>query len=168
MVAFDFKPHSVQLADSFVKAAEKNALWIAGQVAELAGCSETATDDDSLLPADPPPSLLLELAAVAHLRQWESTGVIKLLDADLPTSDQALKEIATKLDHGFASFGSIETAELWHRVNATWCQRLAWDGNSILGADIVLCSLNDDDVFIEALAKLLLAHRRRLRESGSV
>lgn len=162
MVTIRVDSQSAQLADAFAIAAQRNADRIAALVAELLapGGTGRAASADGYEASDLQPALLLELAAVIHLREWETTGLIELVDLGLPTADEAIEQIATKLENGFVGFANIDSASLWYQINAIWCGSIAWEGEVVLGATIAIGPLDEDDL-LDALANFLWTNRRR-------
>lgn len=161
MVTIRVDSQSVELADAFAIAAQRNADRIAALVAELLEPWGTgrAASADGYEASDLQPALLLELAAVIHLREWETAGLVEFIDLGLPSVDEAIEQIATKLENGFVNFASIDSASLWHRVNAIWCGSIAWEGEAVLGAKIAISPIHEDDL-LDALADFLWTNRR--------
>ena len=99
----------------------------------------------------------MELAAVLQLEEWERQSVLDHLNADLPSYRQAADELAARSAWP-KEFHGRHATRLSTLVNTVWIERFAWDGPSMLQADIVFGDC-DEDALVEQLAKFLWEHR---------
>jgi hypothetical protein len=106
-----------------------------------------------------PTFFLLGLGAALRLLVWEQDGLHAHRDAGLPSAYEAIRE-------AFQAVTAPEPLEekeraatqLARRVLAVVVERLAWNGRSLLGADLELGEA-DEDVLVDALARFLWPHR---------
>jgi hypothetical protein len=110
-----------------------------------------------------PAAFLLELAAVLQLGEWERQNVLDHLDANLPSYRQAADELAARAALGLKKFHGPDATRLSDLVNTIWIERFAWDGPSMLQADIVFGNC-DDDALVEQLTEFLWQHRVDLQK----
>lgn len=107
-----------------------------------------------------PPGILLDLGAVVRLRRWEAAGLAVHIEAGLPSAHAALNHVVATLTRAAANPAALTTAgALGRAVFDTAVTRLAWAGRPELGADIAL-GVADEDILIDALARLLWARRK--------
>ena len=114
-------------------------------------------------PLNVPAAFLLELAAVLQLGEWERQNVLDHLDVKLPSYRQAADELAARTRLGPKEFQGPHATSLSMLVNTVWIERFAWDGPSMLQADIVFGDC-DDDSLVERLAEFLWQHRVDLQK----
>lgn len=110
-----------------------------------------------------PAAFLMELAAVLQLREWERQGVLKHLIVSLPPYAQAANDLAARTKLGPNEFQGPNAIRLSMLVNGVWIERFAWDGPSMLQADIVFGNVNDE-VLIEQLADFIWRNHRDIEE----
>jgi hypothetical protein len=114
-------------------------------------------------PLNVPAAFLLELAAVLQLGEWERQNVLNHLDANLPSYRQAADELAARAALGPKEFHGPHATRLSILVNTVWIERFAWDGPSMLQADIVFGDC-DEDALVEQLAEFLWQHHLELQK----
>ena len=108
-------------------------------------------------PIQLPATFLLELGAALRLLCWEDRGLSAHLDAGLPPSSRALREIfLTLADPEVTSRPLKET--LAYRVFVLFAEHFAWSGTEELDAQVALGEA-DEDSLLEALADFLWEHR---------
>jgi hypothetical protein len=114
-------------------------------------------------PLNVPAAFLLELAAVLQLGEWERLNVLDHLNTNLPSYRQATDELAARTALGPKEFHGPHATQLSTLVNTVWIERFAWDGPSMLQADIVFGDC-DEDALVEQLAEFLWQHRVDLQK----
>ena len=105
-----------------------------------------------------PRAVLLELGALLQLRLWETRGLAKRLPKDVPSAQEAAEGFYSRLegDHIPADDGTLPP--LARRVHEVWLNHIAWEGQSILGTDLVLDDVAEDGV-VEAIAQFIWNNR---------
>jgi hypothetical protein len=135
----------------------------AHRIADLTAATLDAT---GLFPEKPtywPVGFLLELGAVLELGLWERQGLRGYLNTDLPTFAEAAAALATRATKGPQEFAGPRAAPLSSRVFHIWMEQFAWQGSHMLGAEIVLGQL-DEDQFADVLADFVWQHRHELAQ----
>ena len=115
-------------------------------------------------PAYLPGKFLLELSAVLELGMWERQGLRDYLDAlgiNLPTFREAATDLAARAANSPHEFKGSDTPPLCYQVFRVWMEHFAWDGPSMLGAEIVLGQINEDQL-ADVLANFVWQHRHEL------
>jgi hypothetical protein len=115
-------------------------------------------------PLELPADHLMDLAAALRLWVWESAGLDPREVAGLPDFRSAIREVA--LQRRSAPGDPAPTrrpGELSRDVLNACFDRFAWRGRIDFGADLVLDDA-DEDVLVEALARLVWANRHAGRE----
>jgi hypothetical protein len=105
-----------------------------------------------------PAGFLLDLGAVIQLALWEDAGLTVHIEAGLPTSDVAAKELERRAKLGPSAFATVTRLDLWFKVKEIWAEHFAWQGEEMFGAEIALARI-DDDVLVNALADFLWRNR---------
>ena len=103
--------------------------------------------------------LLVGLAAALRLRAWEQSGLRAHQEAGLPTADEALREVFRAITAP-APLSEKEQAarQLGTQVLGVLIRRLAWNGRTLLDADLELGEA-DEDTLVDALALFLWENR---------
>lgn len=106
-----------------------------------------------------PPEFLLELAAILRLAMWEHGGPRDGLPSDLPSAAQALDNLTNRAAAKTPRFRTgPKAAPLLRRVLSVWLSHMAWHGHDLLGADLLLTGM-DEDEFAVTMADFLWKHR---------
>ena len=114
---------------------------------------EGSTNPPSPLPA----AFLLELAAALRLLVWEDCGLSTHLDAGLPPSRQALREVLLTPAAPEVTPGPLNES-LAYRVMVLFAERFAWAGREELDVDVAMGEA-DEDALLDALADFLWDNR---------
>jgi len=101
-----------------------------------------------------PPGFLLQLGAALRLLVWESSGLRVHLDSGLPMAELAIIEAFGLLEASTEAETQL-SAELPRKVIGLFADRFAWHGRRDLNSDVELDDPVDDDLFLDALARLL-------------
>lgn len=157
MVAFAASDGSLELPDPLVRAVVRHAHRRAEWTIVALDATGLFESEAPQLPA----GFLLELSAVVELAVWEHHGLREHLDVDLPTSQEALANLAARTLKGPTAFEGPNPAPLSSRVLQVWVERFAWDGPELLGADVVVGDFDDDEL-VEVLAELIWTNRHEL------
>jgi hypothetical protein len=105
-----------------------------------------------------PAGFLLELAAIAQIKQWEMDGLREFIDADLPTFAEAAADLHARAVASPADFDAVANLALSGRVVEIWYERFAWDAPDLLQAEFLVDRI-DDNALVNAFAKLLWSLR---------
>lgn len=111
-----------------------------------------------------PAGALLELAAVLQLGVWERKGLRPYLRNDLPTFREAASDLAARISEDPDAMKDRGAATLHRRVLGFYLERFAWEGPELLGTDVVVSDVDEDD-FIDVLAEFVWTHRHELERS---
>ena len=133
----------------------------AARQADLTAATLDATCLFPEKPASLPAAFLLELGAVLELGMWERQGVRPFLAVDLPTFHEAAAQLATRANQGPEAFEGPDAAPLSRRVLRVWMENFAWDGPQLLGCDVLVGTV-DENQFAAVLAEFLLEHHHDL------
>ena len=158
MVAIALKEGSPGIPDVLLQAVARTA----ERHAELTAAYLDATGLFPKRPVFLPAPFLLELDAVLQLGMWERLGLREHLDADLPTFNEAAKQLARRAMKGVAEFTDPNASPLHLQVLKAWTENFAWEADKILGADVLVSPMANEDVFVEVLAEFVWQHRREL------
>jgi hypothetical protein len=158
MVALNSKDGSSVAPDALVQAVAQLAERHAGLTANWLRSAGFSTG-----PLRIPAAFLLELAAVLQLGEWERSGVLKHLDVNIPTYRQAADELAARTRLGPEEFQGPNALRISVLVNTIWIERFAWDGHSLLQADFVIATC-DEDALVEQLAEFLWQNHLELQK----
>jgi len=112
-----------------------------------------------------PVAFLFELAALLQIGEWERHGVCSVLGTALPSYADAAEQLAGRAARGPKEFHGPDATPLAILVNKTWFERFAWEGPSILDAEVVFGNC-DDDALAGQLADFLFQHHDKLIELG--
>jgi hypothetical protein len=113
-----------------------------------------------------PKAFLMELSAVMRLRHWELGGIRDHIEAGLPSSQDATRELSARAAKGPEEFVGPQADLLSRRVFEFWISRFSWSGVETLGADLVVHGL-DDDLLINTIADFLWSNRDALSSSST-
>ena len=147
---------STDVHDRVINAVVRNA----EQQATLTACYLTGiglppgTAEFQLLPR----AVLLELGALLQLHLWESRGLTKCLPKDVPSAKVAAEDFYLRLEGNHIQLDDGTLPPLAQRVHEVWLNHIAWEGQSILGTELVLDDVAEDD-FVEAIAKFIWNNR---------
>lgn len=158
MAIFQTENGAVELADPLVHAVARNAAFVAdltAAVLDKTGIFPPATQKK--LPA----GFLLELGAVLQIGFWERNGIVVHQSAGLPSYREASKDLAARAERGPAEFADPAAISLSRAVMAFWIEHFAWEGKQLLGSDIVVDEVEEDQ-FADMLAEFLWKHRHQL------
>jgi hypothetical protein len=108
-----------------------------------------------------PPAFFLELGAVLLIGVWERNGVAVPCEAELPSFDEAKKNLAARAGKGPEQFQGPHAVRVSHQVLRAWLEWFAWDAPALLQADVVLGDV-DEDQFADLLAEFLWQHRHQV------
>lgn len=108
-----------------------------------------------------PNACLLELGSVLQIGAWEGQGLLQRLAVDLPTFQAAREDLANRCVSFPESFWTTEIPALTRRVLRAWIDNFAWSGPELLGADVLVDTI-EEDLFVERLAEFLYSIRNRL------
>lgn len=153
---------SISLADfppQLVAFGRRNAEFIADLVGEA--LLEIGESDPALgrtIRQGLPVGFVLEVGAVLLLKHWELNGQHRFLPTDVPSFDAASADFLRRLRQNPSQFNSAQSATLSSRIDHLIIDRFAWDGDCVLGAEI-LVGTSDEDMLVEAMAQLLWATR---------
>jgi len=114
-----------------------------------------------------PNKFLYELTAVLELGLWERQGLRDYLDTlgiNLPTFHEAADNLAARAANNPHEFEGSDTPSLCCQVFRVWVEHFAWNGLSMLGAEVVLGQL-DEDKFADVLADFVWQHRHELAQA---
>ena len=103
--------------------------------------------------AEFPAGLLLEIAAIARLWNWEQVGIKEAIDPTLPHSEQALSDLNDRYKK--QSFDAIElVSPLLEKVLWAWWNFCARGSRQALGIDVAL-QQPDQEELVEFVSQLL-------------
>jgi len=152
---FDFHPELMSAVCYF---AERSAILTGEVLRRLAdngvGCDRAFTDRG--LPA----GFLLELGAVAQLAVWAQSGVAALLPKSIPGFHDAAAQLNDRVQANPHQFNDIGSAILARQLMQLWIEHFHWTAPWLLGADLVIGELDEQDA-VAAVATLL-------RQLGSI
>ena len=111
-----------------------------------------------------PAGFLWELSAVVQIGYWERNGISAHVAAGLPSYGEALMKLAERAECGLSEFNAVAASTLAKQVTLFWWRTFAWEGRSIMGADILLDSLNEE-LFLDLFAEFLWANRTQVNTS---
>jgi hypothetical protein len=109
-----------------------------------------------------PLEFLLELGAILRLAQWERAGIHHLIDPNLPSAREALRQLlvrATEVPDSFSLDVNLTTGHLSHQVFRLWLMRCARSSVQELGVDVLISGANSD-LILNALAEFIWNHRQ--------
>ena len=112
-----------------------------------------------------PPAFLMEIGAVARIASWEQGGIKDRISPDLPSSQDALADLAQRLQ-SLPKRGEDVGTSLSEQVLFAWTFHCARDSRTELGIDIVL-ERPDKEQLLDCLAQLLWDHRHLLDGSNT-
>jgi len=106
-----------------------------------------------------PAGLLLGLGAAMRLLIWESNGVHVHREAGIPSAYEVLCDVFRRAAEPVQDGPDPVIASLCVRVFNLAVRHFAWEGQPILGADVLLGEA-DEDALIDSLAQLCWACRK--------
>lgn len=146
---------SVSVSERCVNAIVRNASLQADLVvAALMATGLYSSPSEIRLPC----GFLLEFGAVLQLGFWERKGLLEHLGPDLPSYNDAVADLAARAQKGPEEFDNIKGNSFSSRITRIAVERLAWDANSVVDADVVVIAPTDEEV-IDRLAEFLWSHR---------
>jgi len=122
------------------------------------------SDSTACLPEDSPARaraecVLLNLGAAMQIAAWERAGLRPELPADLPTAEEAFRNLMP-LEKPSPSGKTRIVAELSMKVFKAWLQRFSRSSQATLGTDVLLpVAAASEDTLLAALADLLWNNR---------
>ncbi len=145
---------AVELHSAMVANAETDAVRLADFLNRLGlGPAEVPS---RRLPKD----FLLAMAAVLRLRDWEAKDLWLHVESGMPSAQHAFVELREALLQ--AHIAKVQKcAALMTELVGLFAERLAWNAQQDLGADLQLSDV-DDDSFINTLAEFLWEQRNSL------
>jgi len=153
-----------EFSDAWIDAVRRRADFVAALVAETlrATLDVPAPPDGRVRRLNVPAGFLLELGAVIALNMWERQGIMRHLDAGIPTWSEADVDLARRLKEDPRQFDRIENASLNRRVLKYWLENFAWDGIQTFGAEVML-STADENAIVNAVARFLYENRNAIK-----
>jgi hypothetical protein len=100
--------------------------------------------------------LLLDFAAVLRMQSWEEAGIDVHRQAGLPSAEEAeicLGILCWATGRGIPHI--YKFGRLADKVFDLMWNRFVWEGLDLVGADVLLPPLEDEDGMIEAIAEYL-------------
>jgi hypothetical protein len=110
-----------------------------------------------------PAAFLLELAAFLQIGEWERQGLTAYLNTELPSYCETADYLAARTKFGASEFQGPSATRISDFVNTIWIEHFAWEGPSLMKADIVFGDC-DDDALAEQLALFLWQHHEELQK----
>ena len=107
-----------------------------------------------------PSGVLLELAAVLRVLEWEQNGIRVHLDAGLPSADELVDDLLQRLKRAMSNSSTSPVGTLIYHVVKLSVERMSWHGRRELAAEVALDDA-DEDALLEALADFLWKNRPR-------
>lgn len=118
-------------------------------------------------PGDPPVRLpaqfLLGLGVVMRLATWESKGLFAHREVGIPSVTEVLQDVVRRTARLDDVGPDPAVVMLWLKVLDLSIGRFAWEGQSTLGADVLVGDA-DEDALLDALARLCWACREGRRD----
>ena len=148
-----------ELADPLVVAVARHAEFVADLTAEAL---------KQMFPEEPlenlrlPANSLLELGAVLQISNWEMHGIFPHIEAGLPSKAEASRRLSERAHKGASEFEGENATAMHEQVLRFWIDNFAWDGPSLLNANIVLGEV-DEDQFLDLAADFLWQYRQELK-----
>jgi hypothetical protein len=149
-----YPPDLVQaVAEDAAADAERVAMFLTDLGLRPAG------EGTARVPLHLPLFFLLGLKTAFRLAVWERGGLHAHRDAGLPSAREVLREAFRMVTAPEPPEEKDRAAtQLACRVLGVFVERLAWNGRSLLDADVELREA-DEDALVDALAKFLWTHR---------
>ncbi len=107
---------------------------------------------------------LLELGAILQLGVWERNGFRPFLPDDLPSYREAATNFARRAEVRQRTGRTSGTGELRKKLFFTWLRQLAWHGQEILQAEVLVGEI-DEDSLVDAMADFLWNHRHNAQRN---
>jgi hypothetical protein len=104
---------------------------------------------------------LLGLGFALRLIDWERQGLFPHLQMGLPTALDAIRQVIEDCTSQPPKKRDELVMNFSRRVFEISCTRLAWQGQSLLGADI-LVGHPDEEALLDALAELAWQNRKKV------
>lgn len=110
-------------------------------------------------PARLPARILLGLAVALRLCFWEMRGVTPFLPYEGPNGRELLLAVCRSATEPAGGPADLLVARAWNALLQARIHAMAWSGLLDLGADIVLRTPENKDLFWDVLAELIWAIR---------
>jgi hypothetical protein len=143
-----------------IASCRRYAEFCADRLADVLRGSFTLRADE---PIELPAGFLLDFAAVVQLASWERQGLPAHLHVELPTAQKAAETLVGLAQHGPAAFAVPDGIPLYQQVLGVWIEHFAWDGQQLLGCDVLVGAV-DEEQFAAVLAEFLLEHQHELSQ----
>lgn len=156
---YETREGEVEIADSLVRAVVRHAELAADLTTEVL---------KKMFPEEPPEYLrlpanyLLELGAVLQIGFWEFNGLSAHIDAGLPSHAQASKKLLERAQKGPSEFAGDNATPIQTQVQQFWIDNLAWDGLSLMGKEMVVGEI-DEEQLLDLAAQFLWKHRQDIK-----
>ena len=144
------------MVNAVVREAERDAVAVAELLSDLG----FRRPSPGSLPLRLPAAFLLGVGAAMRLFRWEERGVQIHRTAGLGAAGEVLCEVVRRTAPPSAQEPDPAVARLLLTVFELAVQWMAWEGQPVLGADVVVGGVDDEDAFVEALTQLCWARRR--------
>lgn len=145
----------VNLPTALADYARREAALDASAVLDFLAEAERRSGETWERPVRFPAAFLLGVGAAMRVLRWEISGIISHLECGLPRASQLLQHLMRVCLENTAEARDKWITQISNRISEIAVNCVAWQGHTILNADVVL-GVGDDDELVNAIATFVL------------